>query len=394
MTTAALAPVAYERRPLLLVFKEKSSIKETYAGRTDTVALEAHHLVPKDRPSKTVLVFMHPAGGTQYLPMVTGFAKAGVHVISCNSRYPRNDSALIMEKVVLDLGACVRHAREKLGYEKVVLAGWSGGGSLSLFYQAQAEQPSVVCTPAGDGPNLVEARLPKADGLLLLAAHSSRARILTEWLDPSVTDENRPFERDAELDIYNPANPNQPSYSAEFLGRYRAAQLARNRHITAWVQTLLQDAQRQNRHDWEHCFVVHGTMADPAWLDPLIDPNDRQPRRCYMGDPRMVNDAPAGLARYTSLRSWLSQYAVDLSNADGPRSAAKVSVPVCLIENTGDDGCLPHHMQAVYQALASAPRELHRIQGANHYYFDQPEKMAEGIGKAIDWLKRQNWIGA
>ena len=56
-----------------------------------------------------------------------------IHVISCNSRYPRNDSALIMEKVVLDLGACVRHAREKFGYQHVILGGWSGGGSLSMF---------------------------------------------------------------------------------------------------------------------------------------------------------------------------------------------------------------------------------------------------------------------
>jgi len=30
------------------------------------------------------------------------------------------------------------HARDVLGYRKVVLVGWSGGGSLSLFYQAQA----------------------------------------------------------------------------------------------------------------------------------------------------------------------------------------------------------------------------------------------------------------
>ena len=130
----------YERRPILVVFKQTSAIKETYAGRDDTVALEAHHLVPRGRPSRTLLLFMHPAGNTQYLPMVSGFARAGVHVLSCNSRYPRNDSALIMEKVALDLGACMRHAREKLGYEKVVLAGWSGGGSLSLFYKAQAEQ--------------------------------------------------------------------------------------------------------------------------------------------------------------------------------------------------------------------------------------------------------------
>ena len=73
---------AYERRPLLIVFKEASLIKETYAGRNDTVALEAHHLVPRDHPSHTVVVFMHPAGGTQYLPMV---ARPTAAVLSTNN---------------------------------------------------------------------------------------------------------------------------------------------------------------------------------------------------------------------------------------------------------------------------------------------------------------------
>ena len=36
----------------------------------------------------------------------------------------------------------MRRAREELGYERVALGGWSGGGSLSLFYQA--EHPTLV----------------------------------------------------------------------------------------------------------------------------------------------------------------------------------------------------------------------------------------------------------
>ena len=291
---------AYERRPILITARNQSSIKETYAGRNDMVVLEAHHLVPVGKPSSTVVIFMHPIGGTQYLPMVSGMAKAGVHVLTANSRYPRNDAALIMEKVVLDLGACVRHAREKLGYQNVVLAGWSGGGSLALFYQSQAENPTITHTPAGDPVDLVAAQLIPADGVLLLAPHRSRAKTLTEWLDPSITDESRPLERDPALDIFNPENPAQPPYTAAFLERYRAAQIARNRRITDWAKNLLEDARRRGLDDWEHCFVVHGTMADPAWLDPTIEPSDRKPGTCFMGKPRMVNDAPAGLGRYTS----------------------------------------------------------------------------------------------
>ncbi len=119
---------------------------------------------------------MHPIGGGEYLPMA--LAKAGHHVIYCQSRYPNNDTALIMEKVVFYLGECIRDAKERLGYRRVILAGWSGGGSLALYYQRQAAHATVTCTPAGDPPNLQEANLIPADGMLLLAAHVSDARRL------------------------------------------------------------------------------------------------------------------------------------------------------------------------------------------------------------------------
>ncbi|MFP6681068.1 MAG: hypothetical protein VCB07_02600 [Gammaproteobacteria bacterium] len=37
-------------------------------------------------------------------------ADAGLHVICAGNRYPNDDTALIMEKVEVDLGQYVRHA--------------------------------------------------------------------------------------------------------------------------------------------------------------------------------------------------------------------------------------------------------------------------------------------
>src|SRR2546426_10106908 len=137
-------------------------------------------------------------------------------------------------KVLVDLGAYLRHAKQKWGYEKILLCGWSGGGSLALFYQAQAEKPTITRTPAGDAVDL--RNLVPADAMIFQAAHLSRARMLAEWIDPSVSDENDPDRRDLELDIYHPGCPNQPPYSKEFVARFRAAQLARMRRKTAWVK--------------------------------------------------------------------------------------------------------------------------------------------------------------
>lgn len=89
-----------------------------------------------------------------------------------------------MEKVAYDMGQWVRHARESLGYEKVILVGWSGGGSLSLFYAAQSEHPTITHTPAGDLYDLTAARLQRVDGIVFIAAHLSRAEVLTEGLTP------------------------------------------------------------------------------------------------------------------------------------------------------------------------------------------------------------------
>ena len=114
--------------------------------------LESYLLKPKDKPSDTVLVFMHPIGGGAYLPMINALARAGHHVIYCNSRFRGTDSALLMEKVVEDLGECIKDAKNRLGYQKVVLAGWSGGGSLSVFYQQQAQHADHHVQPVRRRP--------------------------------------------------------------------------------------------------------------------------------------------------------------------------------------------------------------------------------------------------
>ena len=154
-----------ERLPFLLSFEEIAAFKDTYAGEIGRVALHAQLLRPVGRPSRTVAVFMHPTGGGAWLPMIGALAKAGVHTVWCDSRYKGSDAALIMEKVVVDLGNCVKELKGRHGYEKVVLGGWSGGGSLSLFFQAEAERPTLCSTPAGDPPDLRLQQLVPADGI-------------------------------------------------------------------------------------------------------------------------------------------------------------------------------------------------------------------------------------
>lgn len=380
-----------------LQYEEKAAFTETYgfSGNQGAVNLEAIRFRPADgRPSDTLMVFMHPASTLQLLPVPRAMAATGAHVLCAGSRYQRNDTALIMEKVLLDLGAYIRHAKTVWGYRHVVLVGWSGGGALAVSYQSHAEDPRITHTPADDPVNLKGAELMPADAVIYQAAHLSRAHLLAETLDPSVKDELNPDDRDVELDIYDPRNPNQPPYTAEFIERYRAAQLARMRRITAWAKEMLAQLKARNTGEVERPFLVHRTLADPRFLDPALDPNDRRPRWCYMGNPETVNSGPVGLARFTTLRSWLSQWSLDDTCGNGLECAKTMRVPLLVIENTADDAAPAAHPKMLFEAAASTDKTFCQIHGATHYYAGQPELLAEATQLIRSWLVQRRLLEA
>lgn len=372
------------REPYGVVHREASGFKDVYGGAGGIVFVECMRLAPRGSSSRRAIVFTHPIGGGSFLPLVTALAHGGHDILYVNPRYRGNDTALIMEKCLADLGAALKDARTRFGYEEFILGGWSGGGSMSLFYQDQAENPSITHTPAGDAYDLAGMNLLPVQGIMLLAAHISRAMTLTEWIDPSILDETRPFDRDRELNIYDPANPVQPPYGDAFVARFRAAQIARNRRITAWVREQLASLGPNE----ERAFVVHGTMADVRWTDPAQDPSDRRPHECYLGVPAIANDGPVGLARFCTLRSWLSQWGYDTTNATGLGNAARISCPVLVINNTADLACTPSHARRLFDAVGHDRKEYRDIAGADHYYIERPDLLPEAVGVISDWITR------
>lgn len=111
----------------------------------------------------------------------------------------------------------------------------------------------------------------------MLAAHINRHGTLTEWMDAPILDEHDPSVRDVELDLYSPLNPNEPPYTPEFP---RALPRGPDRSEPAhhcMGEGELAGLRAAGREQEEFAFVVHGTMADPRWLDPTVDPNDRTP---------------------------------------------------------------------------------------------------------------------
>jgi len=377
------------REPYGIVHQETSGFKDVYGGAGGMVFVECMRIAPSEKPAARAIVFTHPIGGGSFLPLVTALAHAGHDVIYVNPRYRGNDSALIMEKCIADLGAALKDAKTRFGYERFILGGWSGGGSMSLFYQDQAENPTITHLPSGEPYDLSAMDLPQVDGIMLLAAHISRAMTLTEWIDPSITDESKPFDRNPELNIYDPANPNQPPYSDEYAARYRKAQIARNRRITTWVKGELAALKAAGEENAERAFTVHGTMADLRWTDPTQDPSDRTPHSCYLGEPKVANDGPVGLARFSTLRSWLSQWSYDDTNSTGLGNASRISCPVLVINNTADLACTPSHAQRLYEAVGHDDKQYHDVKGADHYYIERPDLLPEAVKICTDWIGKK-----
>ena len=372
-----------------LAFAAGRAFTETYGfnGSQGLTHVEGVLIRPDDRTSRTLLVFMHPASALQLLPLPQAMARAGYHVLCAGSRYQRNDTSLIMENVVLDLGAWIRAAREDWGYQKVVLCGWSGGGSLAMLYQSQAEQPSITQTPAGDPVDLAGAGLIPVDAVLSLAAHSSRALLLTQWLDPSVRNEQDPDDRDPALDLYASGYDSRSApFSQAFLAQYRAAQHARMDRITGRVEELLHRLRHTGGNEVERVFVTHRTMADPRFLDPTIDPNGRKPGWTYLGKPETVNSGPVGLGRISSLRSWLSQWSPAHTRADSLQTGPQVTVPFLAVECGADDAVPQPHTTQIFRAVSSLDKTLRVVDGANHYFVNQPEELATATALVSDWL--------
>lgn len=350
----------------------------------DGAALDGALYSPAGRRPRTGLVLMHPSVSFHHHYGLIPLAARGFTALGLDSRFAGNDGPLILEQVMLDLAAGVRHLRE-LGCERVVLVGNSGGGALAAFYQAQAERPTVTAPPAGGPPDLTAADLPPADALVVLNAHRGRAQVLTAWLDPAVRDESDPRVRDPDLDLFDQRR--RPPYAPEFVARYRAAQEARNRRITAWVRGRRAALAASGVHD--QAFVVHGTAADPRFLDLALDPSDRAAGTYRGPDVRAANAAATGLGRCTTLSAWLSQWALDTTHGAAEPNLAACSVPALFLQGTADQGIFPSDAEALFAASGASDRELHWVAGGTHYFLGQPELQARVFDLVAAWLRRR-----
>src|SRR5579883_3447505 len=77
---------------------------------------------------RLAFIVIHPTSNFMSHYLLEPLRRRGRAIMGLNTRDVANDSTLIMERAIQDLGAGVGYLR-RLGYQRIVLLGNSGGGS-------------------------------------------------------------------------------------------------------------------------------------------------------------------------------------------------------------------------------------------------------------------------
>ena len=265
------------------------------------------------RPWKTAVILSHPRGDFSVHYACPLLAAAGYAVVGFGTRYQNNDTDCLHENCITDVKT-VYDEMKRRGAEAVVLLGNSGGGSLMAMANAE---------------------LGIGDGWIGMAAHPGEGVFMLQVIDPSVANEDDPLSTVPELDMYNPDNgwrpwPEPCHYDVDWLARYRAAQVDRVARLDAIAKAAIAEAEDaagrlraidksadpaayrelRRRAVFGKYMTIYRTLADPAYLDLSIYPDERPMGSLFASpDPFDANYGRGGLARIDD-HPWLAEHLV------------------------------------------------------------------------------------
>jgi pimeloyl-ACP methyl ester carboxylesterase len=368
---------------------------------------------PAGTPWRTAVALTHPRGDFSVHYACPLLAAAGFAVLGFATRYVNNDTDCLHENCVTDVRTAVAELRRR-GAEAVVLLGNSGGGSLMALSQTLSlDSSNTGSSNTGDRDRAgTSDGSPLGDAFVALAAHPGEGVFMLQVIDPSVTDESDPFSVDPSLDMYDPDNgwrpwPEPSTYDPAWLVRYRAAQRERVARIDAVARAALDErvaartestSAAAGSREWNRArrravharyLTTYRTLADPAYLDLSIDPDDRALGTVFaLGDPLDGNYGYAGLARTMTARGWLSTWSGLSSGARMAATMPGITVPTLVVHPTGDTEIRTWQAEEIRDAAGSDDVTYITVDGAPHYLHGHRVGVADTI---VDWLRARGF---
>ena len=199
--------------------------------------------------------------------------------------------------------------------------------------------------------------------------------------------------------------PQPCSYDPGWVTRYRAAQLERIARIDERARAAVESAAEAREETraldrtvepraWGRgrrrsvntpYLTIYRTLADPAYLDLSIDPDDRPLGSLFaFPDPLDANYGRGGLARTMTPRGWLSTWSALSSRARLADTIAEVRVPTLLVHPTADTEIRRHQAAEIAAASGATDLTLHELVGAPHYFEGHRR---EAMDLVVDWLR-------
>jgi len=417
MAQAALAPgPSVDRSPIAGLLGADWNPRQLPAGTTtrnvvlrtqDGAATTGSLYVPGK--ADTAVCIMHPREFMACHYLVPDIVEAGFAAWTQSARSVGNDLRLEHEIALFDVAAGLAFLR-KSGFRKLVLLGNSGGSGLYCLYVQQASlEPSarIVKTPGGRPTNLAKLDMPQADGVAFVAPHPGQGALLLQCIDPSVTDEGDALSVDSSLDPFASRNgfaepPQQSRYGADFVARYREAQVARVGRLDAIAKRLIGErlaARKRGKETADAADARKGvhtpimsvwrTDADLRCFDLSLDGSDRKYGSLWGADPLTSNYGSVGFARLCSPESWLSTWSGISSNALLSKTAPAIEQPSILIEYTGDQACFPSVIQEIFGGIGASDKRHERVRGDHHGRALTPD---EEPGRYVAGRILQGWL--
>ena len=188
------------------------------------------------------------------------------------------------------------------------------------------------------------------------------------------------------------------------MAKYRAAQVARVARIDAIAKASIADAQtvlpvlsatdrvrdpvgwreQRRRAVFTKYLTIYRTLADPAYLDLSIDPDERPMGSLFaFPDPFDANYGRGGLARTMTARGWLSTWSGLSSHAKLADTMPQVTVPTLLVHPTADTEIRVWQAKEIVDAAGAADVTYVEMKGAPHYLEGH---RLEALAIVADWL--------